>query len=282
MTAGKEGMSIPAIITAANEMGLTGPTPWDGSSTAKKSHISQVCFASMALFDTPLESSSDSNSINSILSSSTVQSLTYSAGFHVQSVNGDPAFAHVGKSLYALAAFPGVINVPHKRKAKDTLASHGSQASQQTAPASSAPRTSDAAAPAPPSSDAQPSSAAPDSGAPPSLASLKAGAPDAAAGVAGGPAPPGSVPAAFAGLAHGSTAVPPAVLGSLPMMSPQQSAAILAVAAAAAAQRTPPAPAAPAVAEGSVPVSTAVEGGSLGPTAGGSGAQLSSQGNGRS
>ncbi len=51
MTVGKEGMSIPAIITAANQMGLTGPSPWDGANAAKKSHISQVGFTTMALFD---------------------------------------------------------------------------------------------------------------------------------------------------------------------------------------------------------------------------------------
>ncbi|BDA41916.1 probable Ubinuclein-1 at N-terminal half [Coccomyxa sp. Obi] len=241
MTAGKEGMTIPAIITAANQMGLTGPSPWDGASAAKKSHISQI-------------------------------------------VNGDPAFAHVGKSLYALAAFPGVVNVPHKRKSKDTLASHGSQASQQTAPAPAiAPRTSDAAAPAPPSSDAQPPNAAAHSSAPSGQASLMAGTPGAAAGVSGGPASPGDFLATIAGLARerGTTTVPPAVLGSLPMMSPQQSVAMLA-AAAAAAQMTPSASAAPTVAEGPAPASIAVEGGSVGPTAGGGGAQPSSQGNGRS
>lgn len=51
----------------------------------------------------------------------------------MQVVNGDPVFAHVGKYLYALAAFKGVVNVAHKRKQKDPPAL---PASQQPVPAS--------------------------------------------------------------------------------------------------------------------------------------------------
>jgi hypothetical protein len=42
MTAGKEGMTISSIINTANDMGLTGNTPWD-MKDSKKSHISSVC-----------------------------------------------------------------------------------------------------------------------------------------------------------------------------------------------------------------------------------------------
>ncbi len=41
MTAGKEGMTIPSLIIAANDMGLTGNTPWE-MKESKKSHVSQV------------------------------------------------------------------------------------------------------------------------------------------------------------------------------------------------------------------------------------------------
>jgi hypothetical protein len=41
MLAGSEGLNLVGIINAANELGLTGLTPWDQSNT-KKSHISAV------------------------------------------------------------------------------------------------------------------------------------------------------------------------------------------------------------------------------------------------
>lgn len=42
LRAGGNGLTIPEIITSANELGVTGPTPWDASSSAKQQEINAV------------------------------------------------------------------------------------------------------------------------------------------------------------------------------------------------------------------------------------------------
>ncbi len=209
---------------------------------------------------------------------------------NVQIVNGEPAFAHVGKSQYALAAFDGVVNLPHKRKQKDTPSAQPPQAAQQ--PASSAQASEGIA---PPVSTAQQSNGAHGSLAvsAPTLASQPQPWSEAAA----------SAPAAIPVTSNGSflatigelqrtrnfPAIPPALLGTLGKsgsllqgLGPQAAATLLGVPGGVLAPALPPATTSSA-AGGPPPASTAATGGSPGQTpqrAGSGGSQRTSQGSG--
>lgn len=209
-----------------------------------------------------------------------------------QIVNNEPAFAHVGKSQYALAAFEGVVNLPHKRKQKDVSASQAPQSSQQPLP--SAPQATEAAA-APASASQQqfngiqgPVAVLASASQPPPQSDAAASAPAAVPDQQAAPSDPLRL-AAIAALQlrpRNFAQIPPAVLGALggtPLLQglSQEAIAALGVSGGApAASLAPATTTAASTAEGAVPASRPASGGSQRRTGGSSGSQNPSQNNG--
>ena len=204
-----------------------------------------------------------------------------------QIVNNEPAFAHVGKSQYALAAFEGVVNLPHKRKQKDVSASQAPQSSQQPLP--SAPAAAPASASQQQSNGTQgPVAVLASASQPPPQSDAAASAPAAVPDQQAAPSDPLRL-AAIAALQlrpRNFAQIPPAVLGALggtPLLQGLSQEAIAALGVSGGAPAATLAPAtttAASTAEGAVPASRPASGGSQRRTGGSSGSQNPSQNNG--